>query len=84
MISIAELEAQIAERQKTDRQRLARALAKADEDLGARLRALVAPGLTRAEQVAKASAWLAKQSAQQSAQHQPGHATAQPEHGEGH
>lgn len=80
MISIAELEAQIAERQKTDRQSLARALAKADEDLGARLRALVAPGQARAEQVAKASAWLAKQSAQ----HQPAHAPAQPEHGEGH
>lgn len=60
-ITLATIEAEVAERAKADRRRLAAARAKADEDLGARLRALVAPSASRAEQVAKAAAWLTTQ-----------------------
>ena len=63
MSTIAEIEKQVAERARADRQRLARARAKADEELGARLRDLVAPNAPRAEQVERAGQWLAEQAA---------------------
>lgn len=70
MTSLAELEAATKARKAKDAKRLADARKKADEALGARLRALLAPDATRAEQVARADAWLttkeeAKQKAEQ-------------------
>lgn len=76
MTTLNDIEKQVAERAKADRRRLAHARAKADEDLGARLRALVAPTATRAEQVAQAAAWL---TTQEEAKRQ----TTEPEHSEG-
>lgn len=59
--SLAAIEKQVAERAKADRRRLAAARAKADEQLGARLRALVAPDAARPEQIERAAAWLTTQ-----------------------
>lgn len=73
MTTLAEIEAQVAEQRKADARRLAAARRKADEDLGARLRDLIAPDRPRAEQVEAATRWLDGQQA-----------ARQPEHSEGH
>lgn len=76
------IEAAVAERAKADRRRLAHARAKADEDLGARLRAFVAPTAARAEQVAKAAAWLTTQEEAKRQAREPEHSEGE-EHAEG-
>lgn len=78
--NLSTIEAAVAERAKADRRRLAAARAKADEDLGARLRALIAPTATRAEQVAKASQWLDEQRARRASRESE---HTEPEHSEG-